>query len=125
MATWTWWSALPGSPPVAKAVGCMIASVALLTLNDALLKSLTSGYPVGELLFVRGSTLHDNSADSGGAISISRLSLTLTVTAPTTSCYPMPGGTDSRPSVSPVAVSKSWPDASRRADRRQDLDRTR
>ena len=38
-----------------RAVVCMVAGVALLSLNDALIKSLTSGYPVGELLFVRGA----------------------------------------------------------------------
>ena len=38
-----------------RAVVCMLVSVALLTLNDALFKSLISGYPVGELLFVRGA----------------------------------------------------------------------
>ena len=32
----------------------MLAGVTLLSVNDALIKSLTSGYPVGQLLFVRG-----------------------------------------------------------------------
>lgn len=32
----------------------MVGGVALLTLNDAVLKSLTAHYPVGQLLFVRG-----------------------------------------------------------------------
>ncbi len=38
-----------------RAVVCMLVGVALLSLNDALIKSLTSGYPVGQLLFVRGA----------------------------------------------------------------------
>lgn len=33
----------------------MLAGSALLTLNDALIKSLSSSYPVGELLFIRGA----------------------------------------------------------------------
>ena len=33
----------------------MLLGVALLSLNDALIKTLTSRYPVGELLFVRGA----------------------------------------------------------------------
>ena len=37
-----------------RAVICMLCGAALLTLNDALVKSLTKAYPVGELLFVRG-----------------------------------------------------------------------
>lgn len=32
----------------------MLVGVALLSLNDALIKSLTSNYPVGQLLFIRG-----------------------------------------------------------------------
>ena len=42
------------SAPAVRAVVCMLVGVALLCLNDALIKSLTQGYPVGELLFVRG-----------------------------------------------------------------------
>lgn len=38
-----------------RAVTCMLIGAALLSLNDALIKALTSGYPVGELLFVRGA----------------------------------------------------------------------
>ena len=37
-----------------RAVVCMLVGVALLSLNDALIKSLSVGYPVGQLLFVRG-----------------------------------------------------------------------
>ena len=37
-----------------RAVVCMLVGVALLSLNDALIKSLSMGYPVGQLLFVRG-----------------------------------------------------------------------
>lgn len=37
-----------------RAVFCMLVGVALLSLNDALIKSLTSNYPVGQLLFTRG-----------------------------------------------------------------------
>lgn len=37
-----------------RAVVCMLTGVALLSLNDGLIKSLTGDYPVGQLLFVRG-----------------------------------------------------------------------
>ena len=37
-----------------RGIVCMLLGVILLCLNDALIKSLTLGYPVGELLFVRG-----------------------------------------------------------------------
>ena len=33
----------------------MLIGVVLLSLNDALIKSLTQGYPVGEILFLRGA----------------------------------------------------------------------
>lgn len=33
---------------------CMLSGAAILTLNDALIKGLTSTYPTGELLFIRG-----------------------------------------------------------------------
>jgi drug/metabolite transporter (DMT)-like permease len=36
------------------AIMCMVAGVALLSVNDALIKSLTSSYTVGQLLFIRG-----------------------------------------------------------------------
>lgn len=39
---------------VAPAVMCMLSGAAILTLNDALIKGLTSTYPTGELLFIRG-----------------------------------------------------------------------
>lgn len=41
-------------PGTIRAIVCMLVGVALLSLNDALIKSLTSAYPVGQLLFVRG-----------------------------------------------------------------------
>ncbi len=37
-----------------RGVVCMLLGVILLVLNDALIKSLTLGYPVGQLLFLRG-----------------------------------------------------------------------
>lgn len=37
-----------------KAIVCMVAGSAVLTANDALVKWLSSGYPVGEILFLRG-----------------------------------------------------------------------
>ena len=40
--------------PTLRAVVCMLLGVVLLALNDALIKSLTQGYPVGEILFGRG-----------------------------------------------------------------------
>ncbi len=43
------------SAPAVRAVVCMLIGVVLLSLNDALIKSLTQGYPVGEILFVRGA----------------------------------------------------------------------
>lgn len=39
---------------VGRAVACMVIGAALLTLNDAVIKWLTSGYPVGQILFMRG-----------------------------------------------------------------------
>ena len=39
---------------VAPAIACMLVGAAVLTLNDALIKSLTGRYPTGELLFIRG-----------------------------------------------------------------------
>ncbi len=38
----------------ARAVTCMLVGVALLSLNDALIKTLASNYPAGQLLFIRG-----------------------------------------------------------------------
>ena len=37
-----------------KGILCMIVGGALLTANDALLKWLTGGYPVGQIMFIRG-----------------------------------------------------------------------
>ena len=37
-----------------RGIACMLIGVVLLSLNDALIKSLTPHYPVGELLFLRG-----------------------------------------------------------------------
>ncbi len=37
-----------------KGILCMIVGGALLTANDALLKWLTGGYPVGQIMFLRG-----------------------------------------------------------------------
>lgn len=37
-----------------RAIACMLAATALVSLNDALVKSLTSSYPVGQVLFLRG-----------------------------------------------------------------------
>jgi len=43
----------PASTPM-RGIVCMLLGVILLVLNDALIKSLTLGYPVGQLLFLRG-----------------------------------------------------------------------
>ena len=52
---------LPDRPQAARAAAasrngivCMVLGSALLTMNDAILKWLTAGYPVGELMFLRG-----------------------------------------------------------------------
>jgi len=37
-----------------RAVVCMLIGVSLLALNDGLIKSLTSHYPTGQILFIRG-----------------------------------------------------------------------
>ncbi len=39
---------------VAPPIACMLVGVAVLTLNDALIKSLAAIYPTGEMLFIRG-----------------------------------------------------------------------
>ncbi len=47
----------PSTPPAGtpmRGVVCMLLGVILLVLNDALIKTLTLGYPVGQLLFLRG-----------------------------------------------------------------------
>ena len=43
-----------GAAAPARAIVCMLIGVVLLALNDALIKSLTQDYPVGEILFLRG-----------------------------------------------------------------------
>jgi drug/metabolite transporter (DMT)-like permease len=45
--------ALPAGTPM-RGVVCMLLGVILLVLNDALIKTLTLGYPIGQLLFLRG-----------------------------------------------------------------------
>lgn len=37
-----------------RAIICMLVGVIVLSLNDALIKQLSSSYPVGQLLFIRG-----------------------------------------------------------------------
>jgi len=37
-----------------RAILCILAGMALISFNDALMKALTSTYPVGQLLFIRG-----------------------------------------------------------------------
>lgn len=39
---------------VAPAIACMLIGSAVLTLNDALLKTLAGTYPTGQMLFIRG-----------------------------------------------------------------------
>ncbi|MBU2532893.1 MAG: DMT family transporter, partial [Alphaproteobacteria bacterium] len=39
---------------VAPAIACILVGTAVLTLNDALIKSLANSYPTGQLLFIRG-----------------------------------------------------------------------
>lgn len=43
-----------GADTAPRGIACMLLGVVLLCLNDALIKSLTQYYPVGELLFLRG-----------------------------------------------------------------------
>jgi drug/metabolite transporter (DMT)-like permease len=43
-----------GSSAPLKGIACMVAGGAFLTANDAVLKMLTGGYPVGQLMFLRG-----------------------------------------------------------------------
>ena len=45
---------LSGSSAPYKGIACMVAGGALLTANDAILKWLTGGYPVGQIMFLRG-----------------------------------------------------------------------
>ncbi len=46
--------AATGQTTAPRGIACMLLGVVLLCLNDALIKSLTLHYPVGELLFLRG-----------------------------------------------------------------------
>ena len=43
----------PSSSPL-KGIACMIGGGAVITLNDAVMKMMTAGFPVGEILFIRG-----------------------------------------------------------------------
>lgn len=45
----------PSASNTSRAVLFMLGGSVLLTINDALIKSLASGYPVGEVLFIRGA----------------------------------------------------------------------
>jgi len=45
---------LVGSSAPYRGIACMVAGGALLTANDAILKWLTGGYPVGQIMFLRG-----------------------------------------------------------------------
>lgn len=47
-------AAAPDASTGLRGIVCMLLGVILLCLNDALIKSLTASYPVGQLLFVRG-----------------------------------------------------------------------
>lgn len=46
-------TAIQGSSAPGRAIALMMAGSMLLTMNDAVMKWLTSGYPVGQLLFTR------------------------------------------------------------------------
>jgi drug/metabolite transporter (DMT)-like permease len=46
-------AATPSSSPL-KGIACMILGGAIITLNDAVMKMMTAGYPIGEILFIRG-----------------------------------------------------------------------
>ena len=46
-------TAAPSSSPL-KGIACMIGGGAVITLNDAVMKMMTVGFPVGEILFIRG-----------------------------------------------------------------------
>ena len=48
-------AASTGRATAPRGIACMLLGVILLCLNDALIKSLTLHYPVGELLFLRGA----------------------------------------------------------------------
>lgn len=40
---------------VAPAIACMLVGTAFLVLNDGIVKSLSAGYPTGQILFMRGA----------------------------------------------------------------------
>ncbi len=46
-------AAAPTSKPL-KGIACMLVSGLVITLNDAVMKSMTAVYPIGEILFIRG-----------------------------------------------------------------------
>jgi drug/metabolite transporter (DMT)-like permease len=46
-------AAQPTSNPL-KGISCMLVSGLVITLNDAVMKSMTADYPIGEILFIRG-----------------------------------------------------------------------
>jgi drug/metabolite transporter (DMT)-like permease len=43
------------SSKVAAGIGCMVASGAVVVLNDAVMKWMTADFPVGQILFIRGA----------------------------------------------------------------------
>lgn len=47
-------SAAKRQTQIAPAIVCMLIGSAVLTLNDALIKSVLAGYPTGQVLFIRG-----------------------------------------------------------------------
>ncbi len=54
-------TALAGGPRTGaaaplKGIACMVGGMVLLTTNDAIMKWLSAGYPIGEMLFLRGLT---------------------------------------------------------------------
>jgi len=46
-------AAAPSSSAI-KGIACMVLGGAVITLNDAVMKMMTAGYPIGEILFIRG-----------------------------------------------------------------------
>ena len=44
----------PGSSAPLKGMLCLVVGGALMTASDSVLKWLTSGYPVGQIMFLRG-----------------------------------------------------------------------
>jgi drug/metabolite transporter (DMT)-like permease len=47
-------AAVPTHSNTLKGIACMIGGVAILTLNDGVMKWMTASYPVGEIIFIRG-----------------------------------------------------------------------